>query len=245
MFHLSFQPLSQFEVMFLGYYKNLIPVTNVLVYMFFVYLVIRLLFYCTTHWFVVPGPWQAFFENLYTFVLNLLKQQVGPKGYGYFPLKFTLFLFILFGNLLGMTLYGFTITSHAIITFSLAFAFFIGIFIIGIVTQKWKFLYTFVPSGAPAALLPLLIVIEILSYFSRPISLAIRLFANMMSGHTLLAILANFTFVISKKSVIIAMIPFILIVVIIGLEAVIALLQAYVFTVLLCIYLNDSLHGSH
>ncbi len=182
---------------------------------------------------------------MYSFVFNLIKQQIGIKGYPYFPLKFTLFLFILLGNLLGMTLYSFTITSHAVITFGLAFSFFIGIVIIGIVTQKIKFLNTFIPSGSPAALLPFMIVIEIISYLSRPVSLALRLFANMMSGHTLLAILANFSLVISKKNLLIGAIPFLLIVVIIGLEAMIAVLQAYVFTVLLCMYLNDSLHGAH
>lgn len=144
-----------------------------------------------------------------------------------------------------MTLYSFTITSHIVITFSLAFAFFLGIVIIGIVTQKVKFLNTFIPSGSPVYLLPFMIAIEIISYISRPFSLAIRLFANMMSGHTLLAILANFSFVISKKNLLISAIPFILIVVIIGLEAMIAALQAYVFTVLLCIYLKDSLYGAH
>lgn len=182
---------------------------------------------------------------VYTFVFNLIKQQVGIKGYPYFPLKFTLFLFILVGNLFGMTLYSFTITSHAIITFSLSFAFFIGVVIIGIVTQKIEFLQTFVPAGAPAALLPFLVVVELISYFSRPFSLAIRLFANMMSGHTLLAILANFVLVISKKNLLLGAIPFLLIVAIIGLEAMIAILQAYVFTILVSIYLNDSLHGAH
>lgn len=184
-------------------------------------------------------------EEIYLFVFNLLKQQVGRKGYGYFPLKFTLFLFILFGNLLGMSLYSFTVTSHAVVTFGFAFAFFIGILIIGIITQKVKFLNTFIPSGSPVFLLPFMIFIEIISYFSRPFSLAIRLFANMMSGHTLLAILANFTFVISQKNLLIGAIPFLLIVLILGLETMIAILQAYVFTILLCIYLSDSIHGAH
>lgn len=240
------QPLAQFEIIFLGYYKNLIPITNALIYMLFIYLAIRILFgMVLINLKIIPNNWQTFLEDMYLFVFGLLKQQVGIKGYGYFPLKFTLFLFILFSNILGMTLYSFTVTSHALITFSLSFAFFIGILIIGVITQKIKFLNTFVPSGSPAALLPFMVFIEIVSYFSRPFSLAIRLFANMMSGHTLLAILANFVFVISKKNLIIAAIPFLLIVLIIGLEAMIALLQAYVFTILLCIYLSDSLHGAH
>jgi ATP synthase subunit 6 len=182
---------------------------------------------------------------IYNFVFSLVKQQIGVKGYRYFPIVFTLFIFLLIANLIGMTLYSFTVTSHVTVAFTLSFAFFIGVVIIGVVTQKVGFLNTFVPSGAPGYLLPFLVIIEIISYFSRPFSLGIRLFANMMSGHTLLAILANFTFVISQKNILIAVLPFILIVAIIGLEAMIAALQAYVFTVLICIYLNDSIHGSH
>jgi len=241
-----YQPLDQFEIVFLGYYKNLIPITNSTIYMFFIlftiYFFVNLTFKRLKF---IPNTWQSFCESIYMFVFNLLKQQIGLKGYGYFPLKLTLFLFILIANLLGLTLYSFTITSHAIITFSLAFIFFIGILLIGIVTHKLKFLLTFVPTGAPLALMPFIIPIEIISYFSRPISLAIRLFANMLSGHALLAILADFTFTISQKNFLVSAIPFILIVVIVGLEAMIAVLQAYVFLVLLCIYLNDSIHGAH
>jgi ATP synthase subunit 6 len=111
--------------------------------------------------------------------------------------------------------------------------------------QKASFVNTFIPSGAPKILVPFLVGIEIISYFSRPFSLGIRLFANLMSGHTLLAILAGFTFLISNQSVGLAVIPFVLIVAIVGLEVMIAMLQAYVFTVLVCIYLHDSIHGSH
>ena len=242
---LNFQPLDQFEILFLGYFKN-IPINNSIMYMLFIYLTLRIIFGLIFFELkVIPNNWQRLGESMYLFVFDLIKQQVGIKGYPYFPIKLTLFLFILIGNLLGMTLYSFTITSHFIITFSLAFAFFLGILITGIMIQKIKFLNTFIPSGSPAILLPFMVVIEFISYISRPFSLAIRLFANMMSGHTLLAILANFTLIISKKNLLIGAIPFLLIVAIIGLEAMIAMLQAYVFTVLLCIYLNDSLHGAH
>lgn len=246
MLHNNYQPLDQFEIIFLGYYKNFIPITNATVYMFFtfatIYFFINLTFKGLK---IIPGTLQSFFESIYMFVFNLLKQTIGLKGYGYFPLKITLFLFILTANLLGLTLYSFTITSHAVITFSLAFIFFIGIFLIGIVNQKLKFIMTFIPSGAPLMLMPFLVPIEIVSYFSRPISLAIRLFANILSGHALLVILADFTFAFSKKNFLIAAIPFILIVVIIGLEVLVAILQAYVFLVLLTLYLNDSIHGAH
>ena len=242
---LNYQPLDQFEIVFLGYFKG-IPINNSIMYMLYIYLSLRILFGLTfLELKIIPNNWQRLFESLYLFVFDLIKQQIGIKGYAYFPIKLTLFLFILVGNLLGMTLYSFTITSHGIITISLASAFFIGVVIVGIVTQKIKFLNTFIPSGSPAALLPFMIVIEVISYISRPFSLAIRLFANMMSGHTLLAILANFTLVISKKNLLLGTIPFLLIVAIIGLEAMIAMLQAYVFTVLLCIYLNDSIKGAH
>jgi ATP synthase subunit 6 len=194
---------------------------------------------------LVPYNLQIFVEQIYNFVFGLVKQQINVSGYPYFPIIFTLFLFILTANLVGMTLYSFTLTSHVTIAFTLSFSFFISIITIGILIQKAEFVNTFIPSGAPKILKPFLIGIEVISYFSRPFSLGIRLFANLMAGHTLLAILANFTFVISKKNFIVSLFPFFLIVVIVGLEAMIAGLQAYVFTVLVCIYLNDSIHGSH
>lgn len=194
---------------------------------------------------VIPSNLQILMEHVYSFVFGLVKQQMNKKSQAYLPIIFTLFMFILTANLIGMSLYSFTLTSHVTIAFTLSFAFFISIIVIGILIQKVAFLNTFIPQGAPKSLKPFLIVIEIISYFSRPLSLGIRLFANLMAGHTLLAILANFTFLISKKNVIISILPFFLIVAIVGLEAMIAGLQAYVFTILVCIYLNDSIEGSH
>lgn len=208
----------------------------------FLYLYLRFIFQLAK---LIPYNTQTLLEQVYNFVFTVLKQQLNLKGFVYFPLIFSVFLFILIANLLGMCLYSFTVTSHIIVAFMLSFSIFIGILIIGMVIQKTKFIYTFVPSGAPKILIPFLIGIEIISYFSRPFSLGIRLFANLMSGHTLLAILANFAFLISKKSMLIVLIPFVLIVAIVGLEVMIAMLQAYVFTVLVCIYLNDSIEGSH
>jgi len=208
----------------------------------FLYLYLRFTFSLAK---LIPYNAQTLLEQVYNFVFTVLKQQLNLKGFVYFPLVFSIFLFILVANLLGMCLYSFTVTSHIIVAFMLSFSIFIGILIIGMVIQKGKFIYTFVPSGAPKVLIPFLIGIEIISYFSRPFSLGIRLFANLMSGHTLLAILANFAFLISKKSMLIVLIPFALIVAIVGLEVMIAMLQAYVFTVLVCIYLNDSIEGSH
>lgn len=239
------QPLEQFEIIFLGSLGS-IPINNSLIYLIIVYLVIRFFFgMVLLNLRVIPYNLQTFIEQIYNFVFGLVKQQINTSGYAYFPIIFTLFLFILVANLVGMSLYSFTLTSHVTIAFTLSFSFFLSIIIVGILIQKAAFVNTFIPQGAPKILKPFLIGIEIISYFSRPFSLGIRLFANLMAGHTLLAILANFTFLISKKNIVISVLPFVLIVAIVGLEAMIAALQAYVFTVLVCIYLNDSIHGSH
>lgn len=239
------QPLDQFEIIFLGTFAG-ITINNSLIYLIIVYLVIRFFFGLVIEDLrLIPYNLQIFIEQIYKFVFGLVKQQINTNGFAYFPIIFALFLFILVSNLVGMSLYSFTLTSHVTIAFTLSFSFFISIVIIGILIQKASFVNTFIPSGAPRQLKPFLIGIEILSYFSRPLSLGIRLFANLMAGHTLLAILANFTFLISKNNIVITLIPFLLIVAIVGLEAMIAALQAYVFTVLVCIYLNDSIHGSH
>jgi ATP synthase subunit 6 len=239
------QPLEQFEV-FVFFNKNFALITNMIIYLFLIVFVIYIFFkLISLKYEVLAKNSQNLFEGLYNFILTIIKQQIDKDGFAYFPLVFCLFLFILVSNLLGMCLYSFTVTSHIIIAFMLSFSMFIGIVLTGIFVQKVGFLSTFVPSGAPAVLKPFLICIEIISYFSRPFSLGIRLFANLMSGHTLLAILANFAFLIFENSLIIGIIPIILIVAIVGLEAMIAGLQAYVFTVLVCIYLNESIRGSH
>lgn len=137
---------------------------------------------------VIPSNLQILMEHVYSFVFGLVKQQMNKKSQAYLPIIFTLFMFILTANLIGMSLYSFTLTSHVTIAFTLSFAFFISIIVIGILIQKVAFLNTFIPQGAPKSLKPFLIVIEIISYFSRPLSLGIRLFANLMAGHTLLAI---------------------------------------------------------
>ena len=242
-----YEPLDQFEIIFLTYINGY-PLTNSILYMIFSYIVFRYIFKLSLlkGYSFTPNNWQSFTEIYYNFILNLIKQQINDKSFSkYFPIIFSLFSFLLISNILGMTLYSFTITSHIILTFSLSISLFIGIIILGFLLHKINFIYIFVPGNAPKLLLPFLIIIEIISYFSRPFSLAIRLFANMMSGHTLLAILGNFTFILSKTNFLISLIPFILITAIVGLELMIAALQAYVFTVLICIYINDSIQGGH
>ena len=187
---------------------------------------------------LVPGRMQSLAEMSYEFVAGLLSETVGAEGRRYFPIVFTLFMFILFGNMLGMLPYSFTFTSHIIVTFGLAMIVFIGVTILGFAKHGLHFFSLFAPPGAPIAMLPLLVPIEVISYLSRPISLSMRLFANMLAGHTLLKVIAGFIGLLGVFGIL----PFALVVALTGLEILIAFLQAYVFAVLTCLYINDALH---
>ena len=191
---------------------------------------------------LVPGRWQSLAEMSYEFVARMVRENVGHDGTQYFPFVFSLFMFILFANLIGLIPYSFTVTSHIIITFALAFAIFIGVTIIGFIRNGAGFLRLFVPSGVPVFLLPLIVVIEVFSYFTRPISLSVRLFANMMAGHTMLKVFAGF---VIGLGVLLGWAPLAFIVALTALELLIAVLQAYVFTILTCIYLHDAFHPGH
>ena len=186
----------------------------------------------------VPGRWQSMAEMSYEFVANLIRETMGAEGRKYFPILFTLFMFILFGNLLGMVPYSFTFTSHIAVTFAMALVVFVFVTGLAIAKHGMKFFGFFVPPGAPVAMWPLLIPIEIISYLSRPISLSVRLFANMLAGHTLLKVFAGFVVALGAAGVV----PLAFIVALTGLEILIAFLQAYVFTILTCLYINDALH---
>lgn len=187
---------------------------------------------------IVPGRWQIMTESIYDFIAGLLRDTVGDEGRKYFPFVLTLFLFILFGNMLGMIPYSFTFTSHIIVTFGLAIVIFIGVTILGFVKHGAHFFSFFAPPGTPWPMLPLLVPIEVISYLSRPISLSVRLFANMLAGHTLLKVIAGFVPALSVAGIL----PLSLLVALIGLEFLIAFLQAYVFAILTCLYINDALH---
>jgi F-type H+-transporting ATPase subunit a len=191
---------------------------------------------------LVPTRLQSMVELSYEFVANMVRDNVGSEGMRYFPFIFTLFMFILFANMLGMLPYSFTITSHIIVTLALATVVFIGVTIIGFVRHGAGFLKFFVPSGVPKALLPLLVVIEVISYLTRPVSLSVRLFANMMAGHTMLKVFAAF---VVSLGVIGGIAPLLFMVAFTGLEILVAFLQAYVFAILTSIYLNDALHMHH
>lgn len=187
---------------------------------------------------LVPTRWQSVVELSYGFVADMIDQNVGREGRQYLPFVFTLFMFILFGNLLGMIPYSFTFTSHIIITFALAAVVFIGVTLIGIFRHGLHFLSFFVPHGVPKPLLLLLVPIEVLSYFIRPFTLAIRLFANMMAGHTMLVIFAGFVTALG----IFGIAPLAMDVFLVLLELLVAVLQAYVFAILTCLYLRDAIH---
>lgn len=191
---------------------------------------------------LIPDPMQRLAELMYIFMNNLVKQQAGIKGLKYFPILFVLFYVILFLNLVGLTPYGFTGTSQMCYTFTLGFSMFIGVIIIGLTVQKSNFVKQFIPATT-GPIVPLLIVIEIFSYCIRPFSLSIRLFANMLAGHTLLHILASFGTSLMKVDFFVSLIMAGPIIAICVLEFGIAFLQAYVFVVLVCIYLKESFYG--
>ena len=187
---------------------------------------------------MVPGRWQSMVELSYVFIANLVKDTVGTEGRPYFPFIFTVFMFVLVGNLIGMVPYGFTFTSHIIDTFTMAMVVFLGVTVIALIKHKIHFFTFFMPPGVPLIMAPLLVPIEIISYLSRPMSLSVRLFANMLAGHTLLKVFAGFVVALGLFGVF----PLAFVVVLTGLEIVIAFLQAFVFTILTCLYLNDALH---
>jgi F-type H+-transporting ATPase subunit a len=194
---------------------------------------------------LVPTRWQSLAEISYEFIAGMIDDNVGHEGRDYFPFVFTLFMFILLGNLLGLIPYGYTFTGQIIVTFAMAAVVFIGVTIIGIARHGWHFLSFFVPHGVPIALLLLLVPIEILSYIIRPFTLSIRLFANMMAGHTMLAIFAGFVAPLLLAAGAIkafAVVPLGVDILLIFLELLVAALQAYVFTILTCLYLRDAIH---
>src|SRR6056300_425484 len=194
---------------------------------------------------MVPGRMQASAEMMYEFISEMVSSNVGNAGRPYFPFIFTLFVFLLFGNMLGLIPYSYTFTSQIIVTFAMAAFVFVGVTIIALFKHGLHFFSFFVPAGAPKVLIPFLIVIEVISYFVRPVSLSVRLFANMLAGHTMLKVFAGLAVMISGAGGLAmagSVLPFLALIGLTGLEVLVAALQAYVFTILTCMYLNDALH---
>jgi F-type H+-transporting ATPase subunit a len=190
---------------------------------------------------LVPGRWQSLSEVLYEFVASMVRDNVGTEGRQYFPLIFSIFIFILFGNLLGLIPYSFTFTGQVVVTFALALFVFLFVTVLALIKHGISFFTFFFPPGAPIVMAPLLVPIEILSYLTRPVSLALRLFANMLAGHTMLAVFAGFTVAMG----LFGFLPLSFNVFLLALELVINLLQAYVFAILTCLYLSDAIHLHH
>ena len=187
---------------------------------------------------LVPGRLQSLAEAAYTLIASALRDNVGDEGRKYFPFVFSLFMFILFANFIGLIPYSFTVTSHIIVTFVMAFFIFIAVTLIGLARHKLHFFSLFLPAGVPIFLAPLLVPIEIIGYLTRPISLSVRLAANMLAGHTMLEVFAGFVVALG----IFGFAPFLFVIAIYGLEVIVAFLQAYVFAVLTCLYLSDAIN---
>ena len=239
-------PMHQFEI------KRLVPFelfgfdasfTNSALYMVIAATLITLFtVYAMRGRALVPSRLQSVAEISYEFVAGMVRQNVGTDGMKYFPFIFTLFMFVLALNMLGMLPYSFTVTSHIIVTFALAAFIFIAVTVLGFIKHGVGFLKFFVPSGVPVVMLPLLVIIELISYLTRPISLSVRLFANMMAGHTMLKVFGAFVVALGFLG---GWAPLAFMVAFTGLEILVAFLQAYVFAILTCIYLNDALHMHH
>ena len=244
---MSTNPMHQFIVYRIGpeiSFGNVdISFTNASLFMIISALaIISVFFVGTRRKAIVPTKIQLLTELSYTLVSKMISDTAGSKAKPYFPFIFSLFMFVLFCNMLGMLPYSFTVTSHIIVTFALAAIIFIGVTIIGFVNHGIRYLKIFIPSGVPLFLLPLIIIIEIISYLSRPVSLSVRLFANMMAGHTMLKVFGGF---VISLGIIGGWLPLGFTVALTGLEILIAFLQAYVFAILTCIYLNDALNLNH
>ena len=191
---------------------------------------------------IVPDKIQLITEMVYNFVAKMISDTAGSKAKPYFPFIFSLFMFVLICNMVGMLPYSFTVTSHIIVTLIMALFIFVAVTIIGFVKHGFRYLKIFVPSGVPTVLLPLITIIELISYLSRPVSLSVRLFANMMAGHTMLKVFGGF---VVSLGILGGWLPLSFSVALTGLEILVAFLQAYVFAILTCIYLNDALNLHH
>jgi F-type H+-transporting ATPase subunit a len=249
----AMDPIHQFEI------KNLFPIariggieiafTNSALFMLIgLGLILLLMVGATSSRALVPGRPQVVAEMLYEFVASTLRSTAGSEGMRFFPLVFSIFIFILVLNVIGIIPYSFTVTSHIIITVSFALLVFFTVVVYGLWQHGLRFLKLFVPSGIPIYILPLVTAIEVLSFFSRPVSHSVRLFANMLAGHITLKVFGGFVVMLGSFGLLGwlgATLPLALTTALTALELLVAFLQAYVFAILTCIYLNDALHPGH
>jgi len=250
---MTVDPIHQFQI------HNLIPIvtiaghefhfTNSALFMFIIVIAVSaLLIGATAPRALIPGRLQSIAEMSYEFVANTVRSSAGTEGMKFFPFVFTLFMFVLFANLIGLIPYSFTVTSQLIITVTLALTVFFIVVIYGFWKNGLGFLKLFVPKGVPVYILPAIVVIEVLSFLSRPVSHSVRLFANMLAGHITLQVFAGFIIMLAGFGIagwFGAVLPFVLVIMLTALEFLVAFLQAYVFAILTCIYLNDAIHPGH
>lgn len=245
-----YSPLEQFTVTSLSQktlniIQDSVPVTNLGVYVIItIILVIGLHFYANNNSSLVASKWSIAIESIYQTVAGIVRDQIGARHEIYTPLIVSMFWFILIANLNGNIAYGYTLTTSAIAAIGLSVTVFLAVTILSITRHKFAFFSFFVPSGTPLALVPALVIIELISYLARAVSLGVRLFANIVAGHTLIKILATFLFKLATTSVIVAIVtivPFAIFVGVIGLEIAVSFIQSYVFCVLTCSYLKDAI----
>lgn len=244
-------PLSQFEVVnliginapLLGYLH--INLTNLSLYSIFILLVILGLHILGNNDYkLIPSKWSISLESSYASLSTMVKEQIGSQSEKYLPFIYSLFFFILIGNLISNVPYSFAVTASGVVSLGLSFTIFIGVTILALSTHGIKFFSFFIPAGTPLILLPLLVLIELVSYLARAVSLGVRLFANITAGHTLLKILSTYLFKLFTGNIIVAivtLIPFAIFLALIGLEIAVSLIQAFVFTLLVCSYLRDAI----
>ena len=244
-------PIHQFQITKLFTIGHIggqeIAFTNSSAYMFLSVAVISLLMLGTGRQ-LIPGRLQSVAELSYEFVANTIRSTAGSEGMKFFPLIFSLFMFIMISNFIGIIPYTFTVSSHLIVTVALALLVWFTVLIYGVYKNGLKFFKIFVPSGVPIAILPLVMFIEVLSFFLRPVSHSVRLFANMLAGHIALKVFASFIGMLGALGFLGwagAVLPLGLTMALTALELLVAFLQAYVFAILTCIYLNDAIHPGH
>lgn len=252
-----YTPLEQFQIILLFSIKLFcfdFSITNLALVNILVLIIFSTIVFCfspnksylsETSFFFIPNTWQVFIEMLYEVSSQLLFDNINKDGEKYFPFVSVIFTFVLFCNLIGLVPYSFTTTSHLIITFTLSLSIFIGINIICIQKHKFHMFSLFIPANTSFGLALLLVPIELLSYVFKPISLGVRLFANLMAGHTLLKVIVGFSWsmlLLEDFLAVFHILPLLILVLLMGLELGVALIQAYVFTILTCIYLNDAIN---
>jgi len=246
-------PIEQFQVknflLLLNAGGRQIAFTNSAAYMLLIVILVSALFIgATARRAIVPGRLQSIAEMTYEFVATTLRNSTGTEGMKFLPFVFTLFVFILFANLIGLIPYSFTVTSQLIVTVILALLVFFIVVIYGFWKNGWRWLKLFVPKGVPAYFLPMIVPIEVMSFLTRPVSHSVRLFANMLAGHITLQVFAAFIIMLAGAGVLGmfgAVLPFFMVVILFALELLVACVQAYVFAILTCIYLNDAIHPGH